>query len=84
MHVASHDLQEPLRKIAAFASRITEQEERLSEEETKMYLNKIKSSSTRMSELIKNILNYALLSDQGQLFEKTDLNLILKEVLVDF
>jgi two-component system CheB/CheR fusion protein len=48
------------------------------------YLGKITASSARMSALIKNMLNYARLAHHEQLFEQTDLNAILDDIVSDF
>ncbi len=84
VHVASHDLQEPLRKITTFAGRITEKGKSISGKDMETYLEKIRSSSARMSALIRNMLNYARLAHHEQLFEPTDLNAVLKDILSDF
>lgn len=83
-YVATHDLQEPLRKIKIFTDRLLiKAAARLTEDEIS-YINKIKSSSHRMSDLIKEVLEYSVLSKSTDPFPKTDLNLILQNVLVDF
>ena len=78
--VASHDLKEPLRKIHFFTSILDERY--TVEKEVAEYLDKIKYSSRRMNLLIEDLLNFSKLS-QDVSFEKTDLNVIIKEVLVD-
>ena len=49
-----------------------------------IYLDKITTSSERISALIRNMLNYARLAHHGQLYERTDLNAVLKDILCDF
>ncbi|MDT7827609.1 ATP-binding protein [Pricia sp. S334] len=84
VHVASHDLQEPLRKITTFAGRITDKGDNIHQEDLETYLKKIKSASARMSSLIKNLLNFARLAHHEKLFEQTDLNDVLDDILSDF
>jgi signal transduction histidine kinase len=79
--VASHDLQEPLRKIITFSNVIWEKFLE-NNAEAKPYMKKIISSTERMRNLINDLLNYSKLSSVSQ-FEKTDLNQILNETLSD-
>ncbi|MEP6513787.1 MAG: ATP-binding protein, partial [Parafilimonas sp.] len=83
-HVASHDLQEPLRKIITFSSRLQEQHTAGLPAEVKTYLNKIEGASGRMRKLIEDLLNYSRLISHEKLFAQTDLNETLKNVLNDF
>jgi len=81
-YIASHDLQEPLRKIQTFADMV---KDHLHDSElTAKYFNKIYSSAHRMSRLINDVLNYSRLTKTGEQFINTDLNKILKDVLSDF
>jgi two-component system CheB/CheR fusion protein len=85
--VASHDLQEPLRKIQMFSKIIKESIEENgngSSEDTSHYVDKIIHSSGRMRSLITDVLNYSRLSDNNSTFEMTDLNEIVKGTLEDF
>ncbi len=83
-YVASHDLQEPLRKIQMFAGRIREHNKDRMDETSQNYFKKIDASSDRMSILIKDILNYSRLDASEQNFECTDLNEIINHALSDY
>jgi PAS domain S-box-containing protein len=81
-YVASHDLQEPLRKIRTFSELV--QRHMNNEKEAKKYFKKIDSSAERMADLIKAVLNYSRLSKKDEHFVETDLNRILSNVKSDF
>ncbi|RYY19856.1 MAG: hypothetical protein EOO04_21140, partial [Chitinophagaceae bacterium] len=81
-YVASHDLQEPLRKIRIFSDLLLGNPNLNSKE--KFIANKINMASERMSLLIKDLLNYSKLLKADSQFEKVNLEDILKAVLIDF
>lgn len=81
-YVASHDLQEPLRKIQAFGDRLKTGEKELSETGTD-YLERILAAAGRMQNLINALLSFSRISSQAKPFQKIDLNLAFKEVLSD-
>ena len=82
-YVASHDLQEPLRKIQIFSNRILDKDgERLSEA-TKDYFNRINAAAQRMRNLIESLLSFSRTIHGVLAFEKTDLNETLLEVQTD-
>ncbi len=80
--IASHDLQEPLRKIQTFSSMLERDID--NKTEVKYYLNKINNSAKRMEDLIKDILKYSLLSLNDDLFIPTDLNQLIGNLKEDF
>jgi PAS domain S-box-containing protein len=80
-YVASHDLQEPLRKIQTFIQMANETKDG---QAARRYLDKIHVSAERMSSLIKDLLEYSRLSQPQEHFHDTDLNTILDYVLADF
>ena len=79
--LASHDLQEPLRKIITFI-RILKDRFIPDTDEAAIYINKVISSSERMRTLINDLLNYSKLSVSAQ-FAETDLNQILENTVSD-
>ncbi|TLU99631.1 PAS domain S-box protein [Dyadobacter luticola] len=79
-YVASHDLQEPLRKIQTFATRILETESANLSDRGKDYFNRMQASSTRMQQLIIDLLAFSRANAVEKLFEETDLNVVLKNV----
>lgn len=82
-YIASHDLQEPLRKISIFGKMLEESLENISDRSLN-YMNKINHSTQRMSNLIKDILGYSQLSKDNEVFRKVDLNKSLKGIISDF
>ena len=76
--VASHDLQEPLRKIQTFISRITENDRASISDQGKEYLSKVESSAHKMRILIDDLLLFSRTNKAEKIFEKTDLNKILE------
>jgi PAS domain S-box-containing protein len=81
--VASHDLQEPLRKIQIFTHLLKDKFYGEFTDQPKQYLEKITSAADRMKVLIVDILNYSRLSAKDNQYERTDLNTIVSELLDD-
>lgn len=81
--VASHDLQEPLRKIQIFISRIYDSEMQQLSDKGREYFSKIDSAANRMQSLIRYLLTYSRVNDVQQDFEQIDLNGILEKVQED-
>jgi two-component system CheB/CheR fusion protein len=79
--VASHDLKEPLRKIHLF-SNILKDKYTAQLDGAATYLDRVISSSTRMTKLINDLLSFSRLS-VSNLFERVDLNMILSDLLID-
>ena len=77
--VASHDLQEPLRKIQTFSNRILDLGENEFSNEMKDYFNRILSATSRMKSLISDLLNYSRMNNAEMKFELTDLNVLANE-----
>ena len=81
-YVASHDLQEPLRKISAFSDLLRENLKDQNIGEGELYLNRIIHSSSRMRDLITDLLNYSRVS-RKTVKEQINLNAILDTVKED-
>ena len=82
-YVASHDLQEPLRKISTFADRLRASHQDELSETAKSYLEKIISSSIRMQQMIRDLLSVSLINSERS-FQTTDLNQLFREVVQHF
>lgn len=82
-YVASHDLQEPLRKITTFSSRLMERYKDVLTGEGEMYLTRMNASAENMRALINDLLEFSRISNTQQPFAPTDLNLVLKMVKGD-
>ncbi|MFA5329569.1 MAG: CHASE3 domain-containing protein [Prolixibacteraceae bacterium] len=78
--VASHDLQEPLRKIQTFISRISDKEFSKMSDTSKEYIEKIKISANTMRLLIDDLLLYSRANKIEKVFEQTDFNVLIENV----
>ncbi len=76
--VASHDLQEPLRKVRVFTGILKKNSQAPNE-----LVDKIDASTARMSKLIQDVLDFSRLSGPGELFCPVDLTHVLHGVLTD-
>lgn len=82
-YVASHDLQEPLRKIQSFGDRILSNEKQNLSEQGKDHFSRMMNASERMQTLINDLLSFSRLTTKAEPFAPVDLNELLKEVLSD-
>jgi PAS domain S-box-containing protein len=83
-YVASHDLQEPLRKIRMFSGILQTHPLIDNDPEGHLYFNKIVGSADRMTNLIKDLLHFSRVTAKEELFSKVDLNEIVRNVEHDF
>ncbi|MEO6687235.1 MAG: histidine kinase dimerization/phospho-acceptor domain-containing protein, partial [Dyadobacter sp.] len=82
-YVASHDLQEPLRKIISFGERLETKTKDILDQDQKVYLSRIMSATGRMQKMINNLLEFSRVTSSSNVFEPTDLNEILRSTLSD-
>ncbi|MEM7288454.1 MAG: ATP-binding protein [Actinomycetota bacterium] len=82
-YVASHDLQEPLRKIMAFGDRLAHKYEDELDEQAKDYLGRMQNAAGRMQVLIDDLLMFSRVSTRGGESEPTDLGEVVRGVLGD-
>jgi signal transduction histidine kinase len=81
-YMASHDLQEPLRKIMVFSDKILLKQPQ--DAETEKYFRKIIGASKRMQSLINDLLSFSRQSMSSADFKEVDLDKLVKEVIAEF
>ncbi|OAB25661.1 hypothetical protein SAMN05444395_10856 [Flavobacterium fryxellicola] len=77
-YIASHDLQEPLRKIEIFMSRLVSKDYANLSPAGQQYVASIQSSANRMRVLIKDLLHFSRINKAEKIFEEADLNYLLE------
>lgn len=82
-YVASHDLQEPLRKIQAFGDRLKTKVDAVGLEDGRDYLDRMQGAAARMRTLIDDLLTFSRVISASQPFVPVDLNTVTKGVLSD-
>jgi len=82
-YVASHDLQEPLRKIVVFGERLCERYAETIPPEARDYLERMRRAAQRMQTLINDLLAFSRVTTRARPFEPVDLGQVLREVLGD-
>lgn len=83
-YIASHDLQEPLRKISTFSQMLENSLGNKIDDHSRKYLNKINYSSARMNDLIRDVLNYSELVKENEIFVEVELNKVLENIKTDY
>ena len=81
--MASHDLQEPLRKMLMFSDRLANKYNEVLDDEGRMFITRIQHAGERMQALIKDILLFSQTSIEKPVFIESDLNEILRDVLAE-
>ncbi|HEX7071547.1 MAG TPA: ATP-binding protein, partial [Rhodothermales bacterium] len=82
-YVASHDLQEPLRKIGSFAGLLRTEYGDALDETARFYIDRMQHGAERMSQLIHDLLSFSRITTRGAAFREVDLNDTLRGVLSD-
>ena len=82
-YVASHDLQEPLRKVSQFGRLLQMNAGETLTEDNQAYLDRMVDAAKRMQEMIAGLLDYSRITTQGNPFTQVDLSQIAHEVLSD-
>lgn len=83
-YIASHDLQEPARKISTFIGMVNKSLATKVDPRTKTYLEKIETSAARMLALIRDVLSISQLSKHNRRIETVNLNKVVQEVCSEF
>ena len=81
--IASHDLQEPLRKVISFGNMLKHKYNDRIGQTGNDYLNRMLDATQRMQSLLKGLLEYSRITMLGDPFVRVDLNKIVSEVLSD-
>ena len=82
-YVASHDLQEPLRKIEAFGDRLRTRFASQLPDDGQMFIERMQHAAGRMRRLISDLLGYSRVTTKANPFKQVDLNKITADVLGD-
>jgi light-regulated signal transduction histidine kinase (bacteriophytochrome) len=81
--IASHDLQEPLRKVRTFTERVTVMEADRLSDQGRDYLQRVNAAAERMQRLIEDLLKFSRVATHGRAFARVDLAQITRDVLAD-
>jgi light-regulated signal transduction histidine kinase (bacteriophytochrome) len=82
-YIASHDLQEPLRKVLAFGDRLQSRYGDQLDGRGLDYLGRMQNAASRMRQLIDDLLTYSRVTTKAKPLEPVDLNAVVDEVVAD-
>ena len=82
-YVASHDLQEPLRKIRAFGDLLRSKHAEALPPQAQDYIERMQSAAKRMQGLISDLLSFSRVTTKAQPFSRVDIGRIASEVVKD-
>ena len=83
LYVASHDLQEPLRKVQAFGDRLQTAYSEVLDDQGRDYLERMQNAAARMQTLINSLLTYSRVTTKAEPFVPVDLDRVVREVVSD-
>jgi signal transduction histidine kinase len=81
--MASHDLQEPLRKIHIFSERLSSEYAEQLDEKGKKYISRIQIATIRLQTLIKDIMTFSKVSAEKNAFKVCDMTALVNEVITE-
>ncbi|CAN5181953.1 N/A [soil metagenome] len=82
-YIASHDLQEPLRKIQSFSNLLQEEYRESLHGDATLYLDRILNAASRMRKLINDLLEYSRVSRSKHFIQSIDIKTVIVSVLTD-
>ena len=82
-YAASHDLQEPLRKVRSFSERLVSKFGEQLTDQGRDYIDRMQGATIRMQALITDLLQFSRVTTAARPFERVDLNKVIKDVLSD-
>lgn len=82
-YIASHDLQEPLRKLTTYIERLIDKLPKEEIEKTNVYTERIYKSSERMRKMIDDLLQFSRFGRQNLQFKEVNLNEIVQEAIIE-
>jgi signal transduction histidine kinase len=83
LQIASHDLQEPLRKVIVFGDRLQEKYSMALDDKGKDYFRRLQRSTRRMQRLIDDLVEFSRVTAAAKSLDKVDLSAVAGEVLND-
>ncbi len=83
LHIASHDLQEPFRKVSVFGDRLKEKYSEALDEKGRDYIERMQRATDRMQTLINDLLAFSRLTTKAQPFAAVSLSEIARDVVDD-